>query len=269
MDCRPIVLDKPPAVSVKRPTSGRAVVVIAPDARPQSELEITRPLIKAYAKAMRSDYIELTEPWKLNHGAANKYAVCDVAEHYAKTLLIDTDVVPMPDAPDIFDAVPVGKWGMTDDLPPLLDTGPIGQAWIKKEWDSVCTALPRKELTATWNSGLAILPSDARQEYFAPEFAVPNTWCVEQHLLTYYLLENPSRVVTLDKRWQAGFPWRDFPERIKTAYFIHANGIAGPHEVRLEFLRHFATGSRDIPKRLVEMVKDKEWSPWWARNSEA
>jgi hypothetical protein len=266
MDGSLIVLDKPPAVQVNLPTSKRAVVVIAPDPRPQAELAITRPLIKHYAERCGADYIELTEPWRLNHGAANKYAACDVAEHYEQTLLIDTDVVPMPDAPDIFDAVPVGQWGMTDDLPPLLDTGPIGQAWIKKEWDSVCAVLPRKKLTATWNSGLAVLPPDARQEYFAHDRAVPNVWCIEQHLLTYFLLDKPERVVTLDSDWQAGFPWRDFPERIKTAHFMHANGIAGPHEVRLEFLRHFVTGSRDIPKRLVEMVKDKEWSPWWARS---
>lgn len=267
MDGRPIVLDKPAKVTCKPPTSRRAVVVIAPDTRPQAELAITRPLIKQYAERVGADYIELCEPAQLNHGAANKYAVCDIAEHYEQTLLIDTDVIPTPEAPDIFDAVPLGKWGMVDDLPPLLATGPIGQAWIKKEWDSVCAVAGKKELTATWNSGLAILPPDACREYFAPDYAVPNLWCIEQHLLTFKLLGKPDRVLTLDKVWQAGFPWRDFPEAIESAYFIHANGIAGPHSVRLAFLEHFATGKRDIPTKLLKMVQDKEWSPWWARNN--
>jgi len=84
------------------------VLVVAPDPKPQAELEISRRLFQRYASEYEADYIELTDFPTLNHGCTNKYGLSQVARDYEQTLLLDTDVIVMPDAPCIFDAVAVG-----------------------------------------------------------------------------------------------------------------------------------------------------------------
>jgi hypothetical protein len=270
MDGRMFQMDIPPTIPTRPVTnSNRCIVVIAPDAKPKAELAITRPLIQAYADRCGADYCEFTEPMGLNHACANKYVATQVARYYDQTMLIDTDIVPMPDAPDMFAAVPIGKWGLVDDLPRIHQCG--ATEWMDGEWRALCRSIgdSTAELRHAWNSGLMIMPNDADALYHPPIVPVPNTWCVEQHYHTYMLLQRLEQVVDLPLVWQAGFPWVDFPKVIESSYFVHINGIRGPHAVRLEFLRHFATGARTLPDRLVKLVQNQEWTPWWARDCEA
>jgi hypothetical protein len=266
MDGRMFQMDIPPTIPIQSFTgSNRCIVVIAPDAKPQAELAITGPLIRAYASRCGADYREFTEPVGLNHACANKYVATQVARYYDQTMLIDTDIVPMPNAPDMFAEVPIGKWGLVDDLPRIHQCG--ATEWMESEWRALCRSIgdSTAELRHAWNSGLMIMPNDADALYHPPIVPVPNTWCVEQHYHTYMLLQRREQVVDLPLIWQAGFPWNDYPSAIKTSHFIHVNGVQGPHSVRLAFLRHFATGARTIPAALRNLVRNQPWTPWWAR----
>jgi hypothetical protein len=266
MDGRLIQIESPELVWLPKPKHKRALLVVAPDPKPQAELQISRPLFQEYAKKYEADYIELTNIPTLNHGCANKYVLSQVAKNYEQTLLLDTDVIIMPGAPSIFDAVPLGKWGLVDDLVNLIaaDAG----EWMRGEWNQICGALgvETPHLEKAWNSGVVIAPPDAYKEYYAPPRPVPNVWCAEQHWHTYCLMQSLDRVHDLPLIWQAGFPWLNFAEACQTSHFIHLCGCHGPHENRLSFMRHFASGRRDITYDMAaryEGAKPPTWPPWW------
>lgn len=256
-----IILSKLPPVEVPKPSLDRCILVVAPNERPQKELEITGEAIKDYAAQCGADFVVIDKLPEVNHQCANKHVLSQVAKHYEQTLIVDTDIVIRPEAPNIFEEVPLGTWGMMDELPQIYDCGAGG--WIRKEWIATCKASGKQlPLTNIWNSGFAVAPRDAHKEYFAPDHEVPNFWCIEQHLLTYELMKS-KRVVTLSDQWQAGYPWLDFPEKIKTARTIHVNGCRH-HPTRLALLKHFTEGNLFIPEELLPRIRTAEWAPWWA-----
>ena len=257
------VIRKPFIDKLPTPKHRRAILTVAPDQKPQGELEISRPTFQRYAEEFEADYIELTDIQRSNHPCGNKYVLTQVSERYEQTLLVDTDVIIMPNAPDVFREVPLGKWGLVDDLANLVASS--GEGWVLREMQQICDAIGVKsvELTKAWNSGMVVAPTDAAREYYPPEVPVPFLWCTEQHLHTINLLQT-KRVVDLPLVWQAGYPWVNFPEAIKTAYAIHINGCHGPHSIRLNLMRHFAAGHRDIPNELMKTYESGTINnPWW------
>lgn len=265
LDKRPMRFDVMPKVPLPAPMQKRAVMVVAIGAKAEAELVISRPLMQAYAERYAADYLEFTELPPMNHLCGYKYVLAQVAKSYEQTLLLDADVIVMPDAPDIFREVPVRKWGLVDDLQNLCVSS--GTAWLTDEFNEQADSLglPRIQTTRAWNSGLVVAPTDAFREYYPPPGDVPAVWCAEQHWHTYCLLRS-GRVIDLDLCWQAGFPWINFPEAIKTAHFVHINGCHGPHEVRLSFMRHFAAGHRTISSKLRALFDGTFYSPWWILN---
>ena len=177
--------------------------------------------------------------------------------------MVDTDIIIMPNAPNIFSEVPIDKWGLVDDLQNLDKAS--GCEWVVREMQQICDAIGIHNvlLTKAWNSGFVVAPTDAAIEYYPPAEAVPFLWCVEQHLHTINLLQT-GRTVNLREQWQAGYPWVNFPESIKTAYAIHVNGCHGPHSIRLNLMKHFAAGNRDIPSEVLKVYENSSFNkPWW------
>ena len=266
LDGRMITIDPVPRVKFLKPTKRRALVVVAPDAKPQAELKISGPLLRKYAEECEADYIELTDFPPLNHPCANKYVVSQIAREYEQTMLADTDIIPLPGAACMFDAVPVGMWGLVDDLVNLeaLDLG----VFLRHEWGNFLekSGKPLIPLEKAWNSGLFIAPTDAEREYHVPPMPVPNYWCTEQHYHTWCLMHS-GRIVDLPQIWQAGFLWKNFPEVLKTAHFAHICGCQGPHRFRLAFMEHFARGTRTISRDLIKMYEAEDaptqWRPFW------
>jgi len=263
MDGRLRVIRRPLVRNLPEPKHKRAILTVAPDHQPQLELEISRPGLQRYAEEFEADYIELTDIERSNHPCGNKYVLTQVCERYEQTLLVDTDIIMMPNAPDIFSEVPLGKWGLVDDLQNLDKAS--GCEWVLVEMQKICDAIGITNvlLTRAWNSGFVLAPTDAAREYYPPTKAVPFLWCVEQHLHTINLLQT-GRTVDLREQWQAGYPWVNFPESIKTAYAIHVNGCHGPHSIRLNLMRHFAAGHRFIPSELINVYENSGINkPWW------
>jgi len=189
MDGQLRVIRKPFVKELPEPKHRLAILTIAPDVRPKLELEISRPSFQRYAEELEADYIELTDIETSNHPCGNKYLLTQVCERYEQTLLLDTDIIIMPNAPNIFREVPVGKWGLVDDLQNLDKAS--GCEWVRVEMKQICDAVGIHNilLTKAWNSGFVVAPTDAIREYYPPTEAVPFLWCVEQHLHTINLLQ--------------------------------------------------------------------------------
>lgn len=263
MHGKPFRIEKLPTVDIPSPTRSRCVLVVAPNEKPQLELEITGDRIKKYAAKCDADFLVIDKLPDVGHPCAYKHVLTQVAPLYEQTLVVDTDIIVKDCAPVVFDYVPLGKWGMTDDLPNIRDCG--ASRWMDSEWEKTCQSLgDRRELTNTWNSGWAIAPPDACREYFAPDVEIPDVWCIEQHLLTYELLGNRDRVVTLGQEWQAGYPWRTFLQAVSAAHTIHINGCR-KHSTRLALLKHFDENeSAPIPQEILSEIRKADWAPWWA-----
>jgi hypothetical protein len=215
--------------------------------------------MQRYAARLGLDYVEVTDLTSQPHKCGNKYAYAEVAKRYEQSLWLDPDIVIMDNAPNIFDAVPVGSWGLVDDLSGL---GPKGNnySWFKSEWTKMNEALEldNYEPRAAWNAGMVVAPTEAYKSYHPPTKPVPDFWCIEQHYFGRCLIDDNARIVELGREWNTGYWDPSFLDRIATGYFIHLGGCK-PHSIRLQLLEHFAAGHRDLP----EFVDAPTWTPKW------
>ncbi len=243
-----------------KPRSCKAVVTIAPDKPTQLELAITGPLMKRYANRIGADFIVIDKLTDQPHKCGNKYAYAEIASRYDQTLWLDSDVVVMDDSPSIFELVRPGQWGGVDDLCGIWDRAPYF-TWFMDQWKKLHESLelPLIEARQTWNAGIIVAPNNAEEIYHPPSGFVPaDMWCAEQHYLTRRLIEAKADVVSLGREWNAGYWLTDFPEHLPSAHFIHIGGCK-PHALRLEYLKHFASGSRDLPSAATV----PQWKPHW------
>jgi hypothetical protein len=243
--------------------SNKAIVTVATNAESRQELSVTGPLFRAYAQRHGADYIELYNVPQQEHPAGHKYAITQVAARYEQTLYVDCDIVVMLDSPSIFDIVPMKSWGLHDEYPYLKqDHGIVFQY----EWDKIAdqTGMPRQIIRKEYNCGLMVMPQSATEVYVPPSVPVLNVWCTEQHWTNLQLLYKHATIHDLPPVWHAGWPGKNWPKEIETAHFIHMNG--SKHPARMEFLKHFATGKRNLPDRLVQLAKEATWQPHWIRS---
>ena len=78
------------------------------------------PLIQRYARKCNADYFCIDEAWMGNESSAHYLKwKCNaiMAMGYNRILFVDSDVMIMPNSPDIFDLVPVGTLGVFDEAP--------------------------------------------------------------------------------------------------------------------------------------------------------
>jgi hypothetical protein len=257
-----VQLIKPTILSViPEPTRDRALLVLVADEKTRKEFEHTGERMRQYAANHGLDFVEITEISKQSHACGNKYAYAEISDRWEQTLWLDTDVVVDPNAPNIFESVPVGSWGMVDDLAVMENTD-----WFVSEFQ-MCQGVwgvDKTRLPAAWNSGVVVAPNNAAECYYPPPMRVPNVWCAEQHWHTQCLLDQGASVVTLGEEWNNGFPWKRWRDQIPTSYFNHANGCQ-PHRLRVAILKHLAAGNTSISNDLIEQF-DTAWKPSWLQN---
>lgn len=70
---------------------------------------------RVYAKNVGADFVEITEPKFPGPIAAQKYQIGGMLDTYDRIFYLDADTFIAPDAPDIFDAVPHGCFGIFDE----------------------------------------------------------------------------------------------------------------------------------------------------------
>lgn len=214
------------------PVNRTALIVVAPDAKTQSEFAITGKRMREYAINHSMDFVLVSDITRQTHLCGNKYAYAQVAARYEQSLWLDTDIVVDPSSPNVVEEVPIGSWGLVDDMP-FMDV----TAWHATEWFEMQRDLevPRIEITRVWNSGVVVAPKNSYRWYYPPPGRVKNVWCAEQHWHTYCLLKDAS-VIDLDSKWNNGYPWEQWETQVDASYFNHANGCF-PHSKRLEVLQ--------------------------------
>ncbi len=245
---------------IPSPTKEKAVLVLVPDEKSRKEFVFSEKRMSLYADNCGADFVIISEISKQTHSCGNKYAYSEIAHLWEQTLWLDTDVIVNPDAPSIFDKVPVGSWGMVDDLAVMENTD-----WFNSEFQ-YCQeywGVEKKRLPAAWNSGVVVAPRNAAECYYPPPMRVPNVWCAEQHWHTQCLLSHGAPVVTLGEEWNNGYPWKRWHDQLPTSYFNHVNGCQ-PHELRVAFLEELSRGSVSISEHLIERCK-RDWVPGWLR----
>jgi hypothetical protein len=75
-------------------------------------LDVSEPYWRSYAASVGADYAAHHTPDEPTNPCAPKLWLDFYAQKYAQTLWVDADVLPMSDAPDVFDAVPAGHLGV-------------------------------------------------------------------------------------------------------------------------------------------------------------
>jgi len=221
----------------------RLVITVAVDEVTQGELAISRDAFIGYAKKVGADYLEIIDPIDdCGHVCANKYAMIPYLDKYEQTLYLDADVIVRDTAPDIFEQVPIGSWGLVDDLEKVR-LGSNGNNWMNGEILSICDSqnIPRYEVQKAYNSGVMVMPRNAHRSYFAPTHRIPDVWCCEQNFHSIMLAANKESIVELSDEWNLGYPWIDWLPKISTSHFVHVNGCK-PQSLRLALMRLLRAG---------------------------
>lgn len=188
---------------------GRLIVVAATD-EIQGVLNYTLPKIRAYADRCNADMLVLSGlPERYQHGKYRIFELGDIDLNARRVLILDADVMPREDAPDIFEAYPSGSW-MKNELAYLYshvrehrrqleqflqDHGMPPCEWEKDVW---------------WNPGVALLDRETvRAIYQMPPWDVrEHTYrigtgtCVKNMPWINYLIQSCGiEISPLDRRW--------------------------------------------------------------------
>ena len=216
----------PPVIS---PTRDRLILtaVIGNDAE---ELHAcTGPGQRRYAERYGAEYVVLRDRTQDPRvPCAEKWRAGQYVPHYpGGTLWLDADVFVMPDAPDIFDAVPDDGIGMVD----AGRTTPRLLGWATPEHAEVCRSQgvpvdPRAN-RVYWNSGVWVGRPRHAAYWTPPAKPFPAKWCVEEHWCRRNVFAYGCVVHQLDER----FNWlwhndRQFRQWEQTRpWFAHLAGM--------------------------------------------
>lgn len=204
-------------------TPTRALVNVVAGERAKQEYAITGPGHQAYAEACGAAYQLVTRDTVPDFPPAIKYLVNKVAEHYDQTLYLDVDTVVTKLAPNIFEELPPGHWGVVDELGLLSDAKIDYTAEQQHYADKICDNLnwPRICLRFALNSGVMVIPRQTDKVYWPPPRPVPNFWNLDQLFLSIRLQMTDQPMRCLDPRWNWCYSYRLFEQGVPNAFIIH------------------------------------------------
>lgn len=206
----------------------------------EKQLDITEPLMRAYAEKCNADFVALRENKFPQWGIGNKYQVHPYLEQYEQTLFVDADLIITDNAPNIFAECSSSKLWVHNEYHVVYEIHPTDD-WIQTECDEIAKSqfLPLINITSMYNAGMFLMPRQFQYIYRVPDHPIPEYWCSEQHLFTLRLLHSRIPIGYLNENWHLSFLNRRFWEKAPNAYFIHVNG-SRPNSYRLELLQRFA-----------------------------
>jgi len=220
---------------VRRP---RGIVTLALDDHSQV-LEITLPMMQAYARRVGAELFVIESNMRPEYPMANKWRVANYARNFEQTLYVDSDVLIMPGAPDIFAAVPQG-FAARDERPDYVARP---DWYIGEMSDLFKSQSVSHELVRCANGGVLLMSEDTCSIYEEPPSKpYPQLWCTDQYWLSYRLETTDKPVTWLDDRWNWGFIRHDWWGRLSEAWFVHLNG-SRPLDYRVELARRIAAGN--------------------------
>ncbi len=106
---KPSVINPAPIISNSR---RRCLFTIAVGAEYKWMFNITLPLMKEYCTKYNLDFFIADDSWRKNeHPCYMKQLINWLLWRYDQVLYMDADILIMPNSPNIFDCVPIGKCG--------------------------------------------------------------------------------------------------------------------------------------------------------------
>jgi uncharacterized HAD superfamily protein len=218
-----------------------------------SVLEVTKPLMQDYADRVGADLITITDNMFPEWPMANKWRLRNYAWNYERTLFLDSDVLIMPEAPDIFEREKAkicfrdeskdyeGREGWNDqDLINLFQSQNI-----------------EYKLERFSNGGVILFDYESAQLYKEPELPYPRDWCLDQNWLQYKIESTNTEIGWLDDRWNWAFIRKDFYKGIKDAWFVHLNGTKDI-EYRIALAKRIKSGNYEY----LPPPKNSHWVPY-------
>jgi hypothetical protein len=215
----------------------RAIVTLALGEHKQV-LDLSLPMMQNYANRVGAELHVIDSDLRPEYKMANKWRLSSFARNYDQTLYLDSDVLIMPNAPDIFSAVPNGF--------AARDEGPDYQYrpnwYLNEALDLFNSQGVTHELAHCANGGVMLMTPETAELYEEPPHKpYSQLWCTDQHWLSYRLETTDKPVTWLDDRWNWGFIRRDWWMGLTDAWFVHLNG-SRPLSYRLELAERIKAG---------------------------
>lgn len=196
-------------------------------------LDVSRPLLRAYAARCRADYLEITDATQ-TWAPLEKFRLLPHARAHARTLYIDADVLVRPTAPNLFALYPRGLV-LHDDFPHLpCQRWPAGERRGMLAAQGVLPA-PR-DAHRLLNSGVVLCDAATADIWSPPPRPFLPTHCAEQFWVESLTRGRPT--TTLPTRYNTQYWMSDFYQRLPAAQLIHLAFC--PPAQRLDLFRSLA-----------------------------
>jgi lipopolysaccharide biosynthesis glycosyltransferase len=241
--------------NVQSRNESRAVVTVAIGAEGKAMLAESRQSLENYAHRCRADFLVIDRPsgkYSLPH--YERFEVSEVLRNYGRVLYLDSDVLALPDAQDIFSAVPIDSLGATFVYSPPMQIPPAIEGF--RSDINIASSLYGSvgQLDRYFNAGVLLfgrhhvpmlLEASALSEGWSSSMPVFH----DQTLLNYLVLKRKLRVEDLG-------PCFNF-----TNAFGHSSGRF------FASLIHYAGEGHRWGSRRLQMRKDWQTmsSPAWLR----
>lgn len=205
---------------VRRHRSRRAVLVQVVGPAAQAVHLVTRDAQAAYADSIGADY-KILRPKEV-HSVYSKACAFHYTRYYDQSLILDVDVLPTGLAPNIFDLVPQGSWGVVDDSA----MRPRHQ-WHDHQRDfnhlMDRKGLPTSYMGRVANTGVIVAPHNAEAICYNEDRQPCRNNREEKVWFTYNLERARQKVVWLHDLWNVCQTDTMFNQKYPYANFIHRN----------------------------------------------
>jgi adenine/guanine phosphoribosyltransferase-like PRPP-binding protein len=231
---------------VPDPKSDKLIIVVSGGDRCDEQMAMTEPLMRAYAERCGADFVVLRGDQVPEWGMGNKYRAHPFIQAYQRTLFLDVDVIVKPDAPSIFEHVPVGRFAAWDEYPHVKHN--LAGDWIQRESDEYCHSqgVATVKRTTMVNGGIMLFDRIHADSYAPPTEPIPDHWCSDQHRVTVWMQNKGIEPYWLSDQWHHSYVTPHFwdRDRLEKAHFIHVNG-SRPHAYRIQLMQRLIAGNYD------------------------
>jgi lipopolysaccharide biosynthesis glycosyltransferase len=227
---------------LKERSEKRLVITVVSGKHHKKQYDITSPMMKAYAKKHKADFIMLPG----TEGITDKLLIQKYIKLYDKTLLLDTDVIVTDLARDLFQYNDVAAH---DEYLTTTKNCPI-DTWWKTTGEAIAAKenLPTKEQMI--NSGVVLFTKQKANAYLPTQEPL-DFWWYDQQLLTMKL----DSFINLPSACNHTYLNRAFWRDLDRAEFIHLAACPND-ENKLNLLSRLKAKNYTKPEKLT-------WSPVW------
>jgi hypothetical protein len=215
----------PTTETIPTPTSKRLIITIAVGDKYGEILELSRPLMEAYAKKCGADFVALTNATQRWWGL-EKFRVKQFQKHYDRTIFFDADLLIKPETPDLFEIVDPARIGIHNDNP----YNPGGnEAWLTSERSALLNSqgvqLADYSEPVCQNTGVVVC-SRGHDIWNGMKKPFPMKHCDEQFWIEHQAQRYPIQQLTYKFNNQFWFGER-FRAQNPSSFIIHFSGCAG------------------------------------------